>query len=93
MWTGAGRGVQPQDRGRPVKVVNLRTLARRPSAPSEPREGGREYAHRWVVRGHWRQQAHGPGRSLRRTTWVPPHVKGPEGAPFLPAETVFVWRR
>lgn len=48
---------------------------------------------RHVVRGHWRQQAHGPRRSLRRTTWVPPHTKGPAGAPFLPTETVFVWRR
>lgn len=93
IWTGSGRGVPVQDRGRPVKVVNLRTLAHRPTAASEAGDGGREYVHRWVVRGHWRQQAHGPGRSLRRTTWVPPHVKGPDGAPFLPSETVFVWRR
>ena len=34
----------------------------------------------WVVRGHWRQQAHGPGRSLRHTTGYRATSKGPEGA-------------
>jgi hypothetical protein len=43
----------------------------------------RTYRHRWVVRPHWRQQAHGPGRSLRRPVLIPPHVRGPKGAPLL----------
>lgn len=36
------------------------------------------------VRGHWRQQAHGPGRTLRKPLWIEPHwrnlkaEKGPE---------------
>lgn len=46
--------------------------------------------HQWVVRRHWRQRSVGKGRSERRTTWVPSCLKGPEGAPFLPSETVFV---
>lgn len=54
---------------------------------------GRRYRHRWVVSGHWRNQAYGPGRSLRRQTWVPSYVKGPEGAPLLSTEKVNVWRR
>jgi hypothetical protein len=29
-----------------------------------------------LVRGHWRNQAHGPGHSLRRLTWIEPHVRG-----------------
>ena len=29
----------------------------------------------WVM-GHWRNQAHGQGRSLRRQTWIAPHVRG-----------------
>ena len=92
--TDARASVPERDRVRPVKVIDLRRLVHRSGSgvPGDG-EGDREYRHRWVVRGHWRQQAHGPGRSLRRTTWVQPHVKGPEGAPFLPAETVFVWRR
>lgn len=29
-----------------------------------------------LVRGHWRQQAHGEGRKLRRLLWIEPHVRG-----------------
>lgn len=49
--------------------------------------------HRWVVRGHWRNQAYGPDRSLRRQQWIPDHIRGPEGAPRLQRERVYVWRR
>jgi hypothetical protein len=38
----------------------------------------RVYKVRWIVRGHWRSQPHGPERSLRRLTWIAPHWKGPE---------------
>jgi hypothetical protein len=34
----------------------------------------------YLVRGHWRNQAHGPGRSERRRQWINPFWKGPEGA-------------
>lgn len=50
----------------------------------------REYHHRWVVTGHWRSQPYGPGRSLRRATWIRPHVKGPADAPLLTGEKVHV---
>ncbi len=36
--------------------------------------------HRFVVRGHWRNQAVGPQRSLRERMWIKPHLKGPEGS-------------
>jgi hypothetical protein len=29
----------------------------------------------WVV-GHWRDLPHGPGRELRRMTWIDPHTRG-----------------
>jgi hypothetical protein len=32
---------------------------------------------RFTVRGHWRNQAHGPGRSLRMRKWIAPFWKGP----------------
>lgn len=35
---------------------------------------------RFTVRGHWRHQAHGPGRALRRRQWIAPFWKGPAGA-------------
>lgn len=54
---------------------------------------GREYRHRWVVRGHWRQQPHGPQRSQRRPVWIESHLKGPAGGPLLATDQVRVWRR
>lgn len=53
----------------------------------------RRYRHRFVVSGHWRNQAWGPDHSLRRRQWVPSYVKGPDGAPLLVTEKVNVWRR
>lgn len=32
-----------------------------------------------MVRGHWRRQAHGVGRSLRRVIWIEPFVRRPTG--------------
>lgn len=37
----------------------------------------------FLVRGHWRQQAHGAGRALRKTIWIEPHWKGPEAGNVL----------
>ncbi len=36
---------------------------------------------RICVRGHVRKYRNSDG-NIRKTTWIPPHVKGPEGAPF-----------
>lgn len=33
---------------------------------------------RFTVRGHWRQQPYGPGRTLRRNQWIEPYWKGPD---------------
>jgi hypothetical protein len=40
-----------------------------------PRVQGKLTA-RHVVRGHWRQQAHGRGRALRKPLWIEPHWRG-----------------
>lgn len=98
-----GRRVTPTGRaqrlasreGRPPEQVSIIDLRRMDYYREDPGAGGtgREYHHRWIVRGHWRQQAHGPGRSQRRPTWVPSYVKGPADAPLLTTEHVHVWRR
>jgi hypothetical protein len=36
--------------------------------------------HRYMVRGHWRMQPHGPDRSLRKRIWILPFWKGPADA-------------
>ncbi len=41
----------------------------------------RVYKIRWIVRGHWRNQPHGPGSMLRKRIWIAPFWKGTEGAP------------
>ncbi|MFD4921122.1 hypothetical protein ACFWNE_07360 [Streptomyces goshikiensis] len=76
----------------PVTLVSLRRQYVPQAREGEP-SGGRVYRHRWVVSGHWRDQPHGPERALRRKTWIPAYVKGPDGAPLLSTERVNVWRR
>lgn len=46
----------------------------RSSEPSRNREGARVFSNTWV-RGHWRFQAHGQGRSLRKLIWIQPHIR------------------
>ena len=53
---------------------------------------GRKYTHRWVVRGHWRNQWF-PGTKSHRQTYIAPYLKGPEGAPLLTSPKVYVWSR
>lgn len=79
-----------------VRVVDARPMRTVPADPEETggsEDDGRRYSTRWVVRGHWRQQAHGPGRAQRRTQWIESYIKGPEDAPLAPHTLVRAWRR
>jgi hypothetical protein len=65
-----------------------RTIKIDPRLVQAARGGSREVAlrikHRFIVRGHYRNQAHGPGRSERRMQWIAPFWKGPgEGAQIV----------
>jgi hypothetical protein len=51
-----------------------------------------DWSHRWIVGGHWRQQPHGPGGTLRRPTWIAPHLKGPDDKPLVLKDRVGVVR-
>lgn len=61
--------------GRPIKLG-----ARLKGAIREGLSGGASWKldSRFVVRGHWRNQAYGPEHSLRRKQWIEPYWKGPE---------------
>lgn len=72
-----------------VRVIELR---RPKHSGSEPGESGRNYVHRWITRGHWRQQWYAT-RQVHRPVWIAPHVKGPEGAPMIGGEKVYAWKR
>ncbi len=45
--------------------------------------GGGAPTVQFLVRGHWRNQSHGPRHSLRKTIWVSPFWKGDEEARVL----------
>jgi len=38
---------------------------------------------RFMVRGHWRRQAHGPAAQERKLIWIAPFYKGPEFATLI----------
>lgn len=50
---------------------------------------GKVFHVRWVVRGHWRQQAVGPNHSEHKPVFIAPHVRGPQSAPLK--TTVYQW--
>jgi hypothetical protein len=72
-----------------VRVVDLRHSRR----PAPAAAGiGRQVTVRFPVRGHWRRQAYGKGRALRRNMYIAPFMKGPEGAPLVSGRAVAVVR-
>jgi hypothetical protein len=87
----AARRAQRSGRDAAVRVVQLRHQP--PPLASTPVGPGRSYHHRWAVAGHWRNQAYGPKRGLRRPTYINPHLKGPEGAPLIDTPKVKAWTR
>lgn len=44
---------------------------------------GKAPAVQYIVRGHWKMQAHGPGRTERKLIQVAPYWRGPVDAPIL----------
>lgn len=76
--------------GRAYPGVNVVNLRRRPVPEGrDAPQGVRDYQVRWIVSGHWRDQAHGPQWSLRRRQYIAPYLKGPDDAPVkAPVPTV-----
>ena len=79
---------------RKVKMLILRENLHRPGESDKDDEHvRREYSHRFIVRGFWREQAYGPRHTLRRRQWIPPFVKGPSDKPLICKDTVRIWKR
>lgn len=81
--------------GDAVTVIDLRPMRTitDPADSSDSTGSGRRLRHRHLVRGHWTHQPYGPGRQLRRLTWIDSYIRGPQGAPLTTTETVYAWRR
>lgn len=88
------RRIQRLDRayGTEVRLIRLRRARTERGTDPDERPGTREYQHRWVVRGHWRNQ-YFPSRDANRPIWISPYIAGPEGAPLIGGEKVFVLAR
>jgi len=67
-----------------VSVVSLKKRRRR--LPSG-RTVEVAYDHRWMVRGHWRNQWY-PAYEAHKPIWIQPHVKGPDDMPLVMKEKV-----
>lgn len=63
-----------------VIVVTLRAPSMRPRVEGATRTG-RDWSHRWVVRGHHRAQWY-PSMAAHRVVWIAPHIKGPADKPL-----------
>lgn len=96
----AGAGLPPKvkakmrkrDRQAQVVVVSLRRRIRMEvTAVQKAQAGHREYHHRFIVRGHYKNQAYGTGRTLRRRIYVMPYVKGKDGLPWMARDKVYQW--
>jgi hypothetical protein len=74
-----------------VRIVDLRHSRHRATAAGAA-GAGRPVTVRFPVRGHWRRQAYGPKRGMRRSMYIAPFMKGPEGAPLKTGGTVPVVR-
>lgn len=74
------------------QVVSLR----RPENSPPPDRPGLpvDWQWQWMVRGHWRNQVCGEGRTERHPTWITPYIKGPDDKPFKPpSDRIFDVRR
>lgn len=83
-----------QRRPSPKTVADVTVLdIRRPHRSLPAVSGGDrepiERNHRWEVRGHYRDQPYGPGRSLRRRKWIAEQVRGPEDKPLIRKQRVY----
>jgi hypothetical protein len=76
----ARMGVAP----RTIKVLSL---PRREHGPSTGSNTNREWTHRWVVDGHWRNQWY-PSQNRHAPKWIHAHLKGPDDKPFLPKDKI-----
>lgn len=83
------RGAPGVAKKRPVRV-SVRTLETSPR--SGARGGGRKATSRWWVRGHWRQQAWGKNRALRKPVFIAPHTAGSSDGDIDDRPQVQVWR-
>lgn len=84
--------------GKAPNTIVVATLRRPRTQPHEDLvdSEGREYSHRWIVRGHNRKQMIGKRSNeekVYKNVWIAPYVKGPWDRPLIIKDKVNVWKR
>ncbi|GIE91605.1 hypothetical protein [Actinoplanes regularis] len=91
---GTTKAYQRSNRPAPdVRIVRIKPRNSAPGPRSPQPDGTRSRAkpdHRYWVSGHERQQAWGPGRTLRKPIDIQPFLKGDESLPIKLSTTVRV---
>lgn len=73
-----------------VRVVRIRGHAARTAGAAGRPSAGRTLSARVFVSGHWRNQAYGKGRALRRPIYINPFLRGPADQPIHTVTSVRV---
>jgi hypothetical protein len=86
--TVGGSKSKKKSKHRKISTVTCASLRRNRYRSEEEREAeARDYSHRWIVRGHMRNQPIGPrnakGGQKHMRVWIAPYVKGPEDKPLV----------
>lgn len=86
--TVGGSPNRKKNRLRRIDTVTCASLRRQRYLSEAEREAeARDYSHRWIVRGHMRNQPVGPrnteGGQKHLRVWIAPYVKGPEDKPLI----------
>jgi hypothetical protein len=86
--TVGGNPSKKKNRLRRIQTVTCASLRRQRYLSEADREAeARDYSHRWIVRGHMRNQPIGPrnasGGQKHLRVWIAPYVKGPENKPLI----------
>jgi hypothetical protein len=93
----AGRAAmrEANRRGRPLHVpyvVRLRQPVQHRFDVAGGEHGSANYSHRFVVRGHWRNQWY-PSEGRHRQRFIGAYIKGPEDLPLVIRNRVWNWDR
>lgn len=70
-----------------VRLIDLRRHAKPKEQAVESAPTGRTVSVRFMVKGHWKKQAYGPKRGMRKQIYISPFLKGPDSAPLKVAAT------
>ena len=71
-----------------IHIVQLRRSLSHGRRPANGDGPSAEWSHRWLVRGHWRNQWY-PSAKVHRPRWIPEYVKGPDDKPLVVHDKIF----